>query len=60
MFESFEVFNRENVRVFYTYDKNSVPSKREIEVLINTGHKIKANNKVLYKKNIGDFLKGLK
>ena len=60
MFEIFEVFNTDNKRLFFTTDKKSVPPKNEIEVLINSGHKVKVNDKILYKKNISDFLNKLK
>ncbi len=60
MFELFEVYNQNNTRIFYTFDKESVPSKKEIEILIQDGNKVKVNNKILYKKNISDFLKELK
>lgn len=60
MFEIFEVFNINNERVFYTNDKKCVPSKKEMETLIGDGHKVKLNNKTLYKKNIADFLNSLK
>ena len=60
MFEIFEVYNQDNERVFFTFDKQSVPSKKEIETLMNDGHKIKVNGKILYKKNIDEFLKKIK
>ena len=60
MFEIFEVLNIDNKRLFFTTDKKSVPSKKEIEVLINSGYKVKVNNKILYKKNISEFISKLK
>ena len=60
MFELFEVYNSDNERVFFTYEKKCVPSKKEMETLIGDGHKVKVNNKTLYKKNIADFLNSLK
>lgn len=59
MFEIFEVFNTENKRLFFTTDKKSVPSKNKIEVLINNGHKVKVDGKLLYKKNISEFINNL-
>lgn len=60
MFEIFEVYNYNNDRVFYTFEKQCVPSKKAIETLINDGYKIKVNDKILYKKNIDEFLKNIK
>ena len=60
MFEIFEVYNQDNERVFFTFNKQSVPSKKEIEILMNDGHKIKVNGKILYKKNIDEFLNKVK
>ena len=60
MFEIFEVYNWNNERVFVTRFEESIPSKKAIETLIDDGHKIKVNNKVLYKKNIREFLKEIK
>ena len=60
IFEIFEVFNAENKRLFFTTDPKCVPPKKEIEILINGGHKVKVNDKILYKKNIDEFLKNIK
>lgn len=60
MFEIFEVFNDKGERVFSTTDKKSVPPKSEIETVITDGHKVKVNGKILYKKNISEFLNNLK
>ena len=60
MFEIFEVFNTNNDRLFFTTDRKSLPSKKEIETLISDGHKVKVNGKTLYKKNISEFLSKLK
>lgn len=60
MFEIFEVYNTNNKRLFFTTEGKSVPSKKEIETLLSDGYKVKVNGKVLYKKNISDFLSKLK
>lgn len=57
--KSFEVFSRDNQRVFYTSDKECVPPKNTIEALIRDEYKIKIDGKSLYKKDIGAFAKSL-
>ena len=59
MFKIFEVFNSNNESLFFTTDKESVPLKKEIETIINDGHKIKVNGKLLYKKDIAEFINNL-
>ena len=59
MFKIFEVFNSNNERLFFTTDKESVPINKEIETIINDGHKIKVNGKLLYKKDIAEFINNL-
>ena len=45
----YEVYNRENRRVLYSYSNKCVDSKSRIEELLKTGPKVKINGKPVTK-----------
>lgn len=56
----YEVYNRENKRVLYSYSNKCIDSKSRIEELLKTGHKVKINGKPVAKTKITEMLNSLK
>ncbi len=56
----FEIYNEKGRRLFYTNSEECLPSKEQINSMLNAGYKFKVDGKPLLKKAINEFLKGEK
>lgn len=45
----FEIFNEKGIRIFYTYQKQCIPTKSEMKSMLANNHKIKMDGKNLSK-----------
>lgn len=54
-FESFEIYNDKNRRVFLTNSINCLPEKEHLDSMLKNGYKVKLDNKVLTKKAINEL-----
>ena len=55
MFKLFEVYNENSERVFYTEEKECLPSKHQIDLMLKQRWKIKIDNKTATKKIINEI-----
>ena len=57
--EIFEVFNDKGKRRYFTYYKESIPPKEQLEAMLRAGYKIKINGTIATKKKLNEFLNEL-
>lgn len=53
----FEIFNDKGKREFYTYEKECIPPKHEIDVMSKNGWKFKLDDKVISKTKLNEMIK---
>lgn len=58
MFKTFEVFNSENKRVFYTENRKCVPSNKQLGLMQRAGYKFKLDGKAISKKKLDEIVFG--
>ncbi len=54
----FEVFNDKGERRHFTYHKECIPPKEQLEAMLKDGYKIKVNGTTVTKKKLNEFIKG--
>lgn len=54
----FEIYNDKGNRVFYTDNKNCLPSIEYINAMLNDGYKFRVDEKLISKRAIGELIKG--
>lgn len=57
-FELFEIYTEKGSRLFYTSSEECLPSKEQINSMLNVGYKFKLDGKTLSKKALNELIKG--
>lgn len=56
----FEIYSEKGGRLFYTSSEECLPSKEQINSMLNAGYKFKLDGKILAKKSLSELIKGEK